>query len=319
MKSAVDISVIIPCYNSLQFVADAIDSVFRSTHASLEIIVVDDGSREPVEPYLTTRYPGVKNLKCIRQENRGLSGARNSGIRESSGEFLVFLDADDLILPDKLEKQLEFFRTHSDVDLVYSLSEWFTGNDPEQIFPVRFPVYEGKILSNLLFGNFIHVNSVMLPRKTVLDAGGFDEALKELEDWDLWLRLAIAEKSFACIPLILSKVRVHTGSMTTDQLKMNRTMVRVLLKNKPDILLKSRRQPGLKTDYYKAVLNFCLLAKQEKDFRKFYSEAFREIGPGFIVPGFKLLLKGIRSFFYTPVNQTTKELEHVWRDKKAAG
>ncbi len=319
MKGTVDISVIIPCYNSLQFVGDAIDSVLQSTISSFEILVVDDGSNEPVAPFLNDRYPNVGNLRCIRQENRGLSGARNTGIREALGEFLVFLDADDLILPDKLRVQLEFLRSNTTIHVVYSLSEWFKGDDPEQTFPVRFPIYEGDILANLLYGNFIHVNSVMIPKNLVIDAGGFDESFKELEDWDLWLRLAVSDFQFACVQQILSKVRVHAGSMTSDQLKMNRTMVRVLEKNKTAILKNSIRLPNIKAAFYKALLNFCLLANLQKAFRIYFLEANREVGSGFLLPGIKILLKRIRSVFYTPVNQTTKELEHVWKDNRAAG
>jgi len=319
MIATVDISVIIPCYNSLKFVADAIDSVLHSTISSYEILVVDDGSTEPVAPFLTIRYPNLGNLKCIRQENRGLSGARNTGIREAKGEFLVFLDADDLILPDKLKIQLEFLRSNPAIQVVYSQSEWFKGDDPNQTFPVRFPIYEGDILPNLLYGNFIHVNSIMISKNLVLAASGFDESFKELEDWDLWLRLSVQGMQFACIPSILSKVRVHASSMTSDQLKMNKAMVRVLLKNKSNILARYSSHNSMKIIFYDSLLQFCLMAKQKKICWKYLLEAFRTTGAGFIMPGLKFSLKWLRSLFFSPVNQTTKELEHVWNATEAAG
>jgi glycosyltransferase involved in cell wall biosynthesis len=315
-SAMVEVSVIIPCYNSVQFVADAIDSVLQSGFSSCEILVVDDGSTEPVEPYLKKKYPDVQKLHCIRQANRGLSGARNTGIAHAAGRYLVFLDADDIILPDKLSAQLDYLRSNPDIDIVYSYSEWFEAGDLQATFPVQFPVYEGQLLRHLLFGNFIHVNTILIPKEIVLEQGGFDESLRELEDWDLWLRLSLAGKTFGCIPRVLSKVRVHFGSMTSNQQKMNATMVRVLLKNKPLILHKSKTVPGLTKEYYTSLLNYCILAKQPKEFRKNFSEAFAALGAGFFYQGSKLLLKKIRSFFFTPVNQTTKELEHVWKDKK---
>ena len=319
MNAHVDISVIIPCFNSLLFVGDAIDSVFQSTISSFEILVVDDGSQEPVEPYLRARYPNAENLKCIRQENRGLSGARNTGIREAAGEFLVFLDADDLILPEKLNIQLQYLRANPAADIVYSMSEWFKENDPDHSFSVQFPIYEGDILTNLLYGNFIHVNSVMIPKKLVVEAGAFDESFKELEDWDLWLRLAIKSKNFACIRTILSKVRVHATSMTSNQLRMNNAMVRVMLKNKSGILTRHSSRNSIKICYYDALLQFCLLAKQKKTGWKFLLEAFRITGIGFSPKGLKFLLKWLRSLVYSPVNQTTKELEHVWNASGTKG
>lgn len=300
----------------MQFVADAIDSVLQSGFSSYEILVVDDGSTEPVEPYLKKKYPDVQKLHCIRQANRGLSGARNTGIAHALGRYLVFLDADDIILPDKLSAQLDYLRSNPDIDIVYSYSEWFEEGDLQATFPVKFPVYEGQLLRHLLFGNFIHVNTILIPKEIVLEQAGFDESLRELEDWDLWLRLSLAGKTFGCIPRVLSKVRVHFGSMTSNQQKMNATMVRVLLKNKPLILHKSKTVPGLTKEYYTSLLNYCILAKQPKEFRKNFTEALAALGVGFFYQGSKLLLKKIRSFFFTPVNQTTKELEHVWKDKK---
>lgn len=315
-SAMVEISVIIPCYNSLQFVADAIDSVLQSSFRSYEILVIDDGSTEPVEPHLTNKYPDVQNLHCIRQNNRGLSGARNTGIAHASGRYLVFLDADDIILPDKLSAQLNYLRSNPDIDIVYSYSEWFEAGDFQARFPVKFPVYEGQLLRHLLYGNFIHVNTILIPKEIVLEQGGFDESLRELEDWDLWLRLSLSDKTFGCIPSVLSKVRVHLGSMTSNQQKMNATMVRVLLKNKPLILHKSKTFPGLDKDYYISLLNYCILAKQSTAFRKNFTEALSVLGVGFFYQASKLLVKKIRSFFFTPVNQTTKDLEHVWKDKK---
>ncbi len=319
MTSNINISVIIPCYNSLKFIKDAIDSVLNSGWRNVEIIVVDDGSAEPVKPFLKENYPQLPNLYCIHQENRGLSGARNTGIRHSRGEYLVFLDADDILLPDKLQVQLEYLRANPATDIVYSLSEWFEHRDPNKILPVRFPVYEGDILQHLLFGNFIHVNSILVPKKMVQEQQGFDESLRELEDWDLWLRLAIAGKRFACIPQVLSRVRVHAGSMTSNQAKMNSTMVRVLLKNKAAILEQGNHRPGLQKAFYIALLNFCLLAGEGKTLGRIFLEAVRVLGLKFVFPGIKILLKLIRSLFITPVNQTTKELEHVWKDKRTVG
>src|ERR687890_1245755 len=93
------VSVVIPCYNQAHFLGEAIESVLAQSYKDFEIIVVDDGSPDNTSE-VAARYPGVR---CVRQENQGLAGARNTGIRESKGEYLVFLDADDRLLAEALE------------------------------------------------------------------------------------------------------------------------------------------------------------------------------------------------------------------------
>ncbi|KYP15145.1 glycosyltransferase [Flavihumibacter sp. CACIAM 22H1] len=311
------VSIIIPCYNSIEFVPDAIDAVLSTDYKNIEIIVVDDGSVEPVQPFLAEKYPECNALNCIRQPNKGLAGARNTGILQAKGDYLVFLDADDLIYPTKLSRQIDYFRNNPTVTVVYSLSEWFVGKDLQQRMPVNFPVYEGLILPNLLNGNFIHVNSAMVKRAAVLEAGLFDEQLRELEDWDLWLRLACRGGSFACIREVLSSVRLHYGSMTSNQAKMNKTMVRVLEKIRPELQFHFEKQQDLIPVYYTAYGNFILQARLNNKFWPAIKMAYNACGLRFLYPGCKLIIKYFRSFFFTPGNKTTEELEHVWnRDKK---
>ena len=100
------VSVIIPCYKQAGFLSDAIESVLAQTHPYVEIIVVDDGSPDNTSD-VALSYPGVR---CIRQENQGLSAARNTGIRESTGDFLVFLDADDRLTPSASRRGLHYLR-----------------------------------------------------------------------------------------------------------------------------------------------------------------------------------------------------------------
>src|SRR5919107_192619 len=102
------VSVVIPCYNQAHFLSEAIESVLAQTYPYFEIIVVDDGSTDNTSE-VAGRYSGVR---CIRQDNQGLSGARNSGLRHSKGEYLVFLDADDRLLPQALEVGLECLRAY---------------------------------------------------------------------------------------------------------------------------------------------------------------------------------------------------------------
>src|SRR5919199_424046 len=102
------VSVVIPCYNQAHFLGEAIESVLAQSHPHFEIVVVNDGSTDNTSE-VATRYPGVR---CIRQDNQGLSAARNSGLARSGGKYVVFLDADDRLLPEALEAGLECLKAH---------------------------------------------------------------------------------------------------------------------------------------------------------------------------------------------------------------
>src|ERR671912_965329 len=108
------VSVVIPCYNQAHFLGEAIESVLSQTYPHFEIVVVDDGSTDNTQE-VAARYPGVR---YIRQENQGLAGARNAGIRRSNGSYLVFLDADDRLLPEALEVGLEHLNAHPECAFV---------------------------------------------------------------------------------------------------------------------------------------------------------------------------------------------------------
>src|ERR687885_795015 len=108
------VSVVIPCYNQAHFLGEAIESVLAQSYPHFEIVVVDDGSTDNTSE-VAARYPGVR---CIRQNNQGVAAARNTGIRESNGSYLVFLDADDRLLPEALEVGLEQLKVHPECAFV---------------------------------------------------------------------------------------------------------------------------------------------------------------------------------------------------------
>ena len=108
------VSIVIPCYAQAHFLSEAIESVLAQTHPKTEIIVVDDGSPDNAAE-VVARYPGVL---CVRQENRGLAEARNTGFRASNGEYVVFLDADDRLTPNAIESHLSCFAKHSEAGFV---------------------------------------------------------------------------------------------------------------------------------------------------------------------------------------------------------
>ena len=185
------ITVIIPTYNYGRFIGETISSILAQTYENLEVIVVDDGSKDNTRQIVESFGEGVR---YIYQENAGVSAARNNGIRNSKGEFIAMLDADDIWLPYKLDKQMEFFEKNPSVGVVCCQTECIN-KDGEVLsrrnrkdHPDRKKLYE-----DLLFHNRVGGGSVGLIKKECFDKVGlFDERpeFKAVEDWDMWIKLA---------------------------------------------------------------------------------------------------------------------------------
>jgi glycosyltransferase involved in cell wall biosynthesis len=215
------VSVIIPAYNAASYIEDAVRSVLNQTYKKVEIIVTDDGSSDDIEDVL--RQFG-NQIHYIRQQNRGPSAARNTGIRAARGNYLCFLDADDTWKPEKLELQLGFMAANPDVGLVFSDEE--EANSDKIISPslLAKSLFYPEIVSQprlkeaatkLLIENFIPTSTVMTRRKCFDLAGFFDESLPVSEDRDMWLRIA-AQFGIACIPIPLGKKRAHDSNISSN-------------------------------------------------------------------------------------------------------
>ena len=182
------VSVIIPAYNAGQFIREALDSALAQTWQDTEIIVVDDGSPQ-LAAWVTLVYPG--RVTYVWKTNGGPASARNAGIRRSRGEFLAFLDADDVWEPDKLATQLAAFQQHPEAGMVYAaVRKIDEAGRPVASAPVRRP--SGRIAAELFMGNVIPTSTVVIRRKCLEAVGLFDESpeLISVEDYDLWLRFA---------------------------------------------------------------------------------------------------------------------------------
>jgi GT2 family glycosyltransferase len=207
------VSVIIAAYNAEQYLAEALDSVAAQTFQNFEVIVVDDGSTDRTADIVA----GYSQVHCLHQPNRGQPAARNAGIRAARGKYIAFLDADDLWLPSKLEKQVNFLMSHADVDWIYSDAIVVDAENRTAICKVgeRLTLHEGPILRELLLCSFIASPTPLIKREVFADAVLFDESpnAKIGEDWKMWLRIA-ERHPVAVIREALAVVRIHGQSMT---------------------------------------------------------------------------------------------------------
>jgi glycosyltransferase involved in cell wall biosynthesis len=201
------VSVIIPCFNQAQFLPDAIESVQAQTYAGHEIVVVDDGSPDNTAE-VVSRYPAVRYL---RQRNRGLAGARNTGIQCSRGSYLVFLDADDRLLPTHLERSLEGFQRRPDAAIVCGDYRLFGIDEAWHVHRCDpTPDHYG----TLLWTNFIGPpHAAMFRREVVYEVGMFREELRACEDLDLYLRIA-RRRPIHCHHQVVAEYRRHSTQMS---------------------------------------------------------------------------------------------------------
>ena len=200
------ISVVIPVYNAEKYIAETINSILSQTHTNLEIVAVDDGSKDSSVELLKTF--GEK-VRVIEQSNSGPAAARNRGVQEARGEWIAFIDSDDIWLPEKLEKQLAYTAPKyqwSYTDCVFMGGVNDGRRDSE--FSVK---HEGQILKHLVERNFIGTSSILIRRDLYLDEGGFDEKLKSIEDWEFWVRIA-AREAVGFINEAFVKYRIHPSS-----------------------------------------------------------------------------------------------------------
>jgi GT2 family glycosyltransferase len=230
------VSVIIPTHNRVRLLKASLESVLRQTHTSIEVIVVDDAGTEDVQALLT-QYDG--NIRYIRNEkNLGLAGTRNQGIAAASGDYIAFLDDDDLLEPTKIEKQVAILESNPEVDVVYC-GYYYLFEDEKPIYPnVTLP--EGEILKDLLLGCPILAHAPLIRPSCFERWGVFDATLRVCEDWELWQRFALHGCRFACVHEALCAYRQHGGNMTAK--------IEVWSKGHLVVLDRAFSMPGLPAD-----------------------------------------------------------------------
>lgn len=268
------VTVVIPSYNRAQYIGETIESVFAQTYYNIEIIVIDDGSTDNTEEAVAKYVPRVRYVK---QENAERGASRNHGLRLANGEFIVFLDSDDLLLPDKIEEDLILFKENPSIGLVYTdiLIIDAEGNPIKQI---KRPGYAGKITEKLLEDNFISIGAHLIRTQLVRDIGGFREErqLSGSEDWEMWVRLSTITE-FAYLSRATAKIRTHLANTMNNAEGMSRSMNYALdLVSKSKYLNTKQKLLLGKTKAYMSLINainYCSSNEKEKTLF-FLKEAF---------------------------------------------
>ena len=216
------VSIVIPCYNQGRFLAEAIESARRQAYPHIEIVVVDDGSTDQTAS-IAQRYSGVT---YIAQTNSGAAAARNAGLEESRGEYVIFLDADDRLLPHAVTSSVDYLSVHPDHAFVTGHVGLITEEGASRGVPSQTHA-EGGGYRELLLENYIWTSGVVMYRRSALDlAGGFDASAGGSTDFELNLRLA-RRFAYGCHHQVVLEYRRHPASISADAAAMLRSSVSV--------------------------------------------------------------------------------------------
>ncbi len=202
-----DISIIIPCYNTEPgFISEAIDSVKKYTGSySYDIVIVDDGSTNPATISFLENINDA-GIRIIRQQNKGLAGARNTGVANTQSEYVLYLDSDDRIKPEFIDTGINALKANEKNGVAYANADAFGDGSRTNFTALPFDI------TTLILQN--HVPScVVMRRKAWDDVGGFDERLRKYEDWELWVRMHKAGWKFCFIQEPMFDYRIQQNSL----------------------------------------------------------------------------------------------------------
>ncbi|MGB3693669.1 MAG: glycosyltransferase [Spirulinaceae cyanobacterium] len=287
------ISVIIPAYNAEKTIQLTINSVLQQTWSDFEILVIDDGSNDSTLDKIATIAD--KRIKVLSQQNRGVSASRNLGISLAKGEYIAFLDADDLWQPNKLKEQLEALKNNPQAAVAYSWTDYIDESG-SFLHPGEHKTLNGNVYQEILVHNFVENGSNPLIKKAALqEVGNFDECLAYGEDWELWTRLA-AKYNFVVLPCTHILYRMGSNSASSNLVKMEKQGLEVIEKmfcNAPSSFGYLKRQSI--SNFYQYLL-----------FRVLEGEMSRVKG----IQAFKFLFKAWQSNFWL-IKQRSKLISVV--------
>ena len=262
------VSVIIPTYNRANLIGGAIESVLNQTYQDFEIIVIDDGSTDNTEGIVKS-FNNFKIRYISHGDNRGVSAARNTGIKTCQGEYIAFLDSDDEWLPEKLDQQIKVFQNaSSEVGAVYSEVIYMDENGKNINKKYYNPQKEGYIYEDLLVRNYVSTSALLIKKECFDRAGLFDVSLNFHEDWDMWIRIAKFYR-FIFTKVPLARYRQHTKQITKDLELKNIAEQRIIIKYTPEL---EKRKKVLSQYYFRLGNRFCHMGKT-KEGRRYLCKA----------------------------------------------
>lgn len=236
------VSVVIPCYKQARYVGEAIESVLNQTYPHFEIIVVDDGSPDNTAE-VVGRYP---EARYVRQENQGVAAARNTGLKASTGRYVIFLDADDRLMPEALEANLGCLKAHPECVLVAGRVRSIDADG--RLLPTTYdPLVEQDHYLHLLRNNYIWMPGSAMYRREVFDRVGlFNGSRSPSEDYDMYMRVA-RQFPIRCHEKIVAEYRQHGLNASGNPERMLRATMTVYRAQRPFVKGDQRLEEAYQT------------------------------------------------------------------------
>jgi len=242
------VSIIIPCYNYGWLLNETLESVLAQLHQNWECFIVDDGSTDSTRDVALQYAARDQRFHYLYQENKGLSAARNLGLQAAQGIYIQLLDADDLLVADKLAIQIDFLNAHPEVDIVYGEARYFLHTNPRQLsrsFDMKdqawmVPLHGAglPIIEKFIDSNRLVVSAPLFKSSLLKKVGLFTPALRSMEDWEFWLRCAMAGACFHydSNPDTMTLIRVHASSLSQNNPRMLSHMISIREKLQKQLL-----------------------------------------------------------------------------------
>jgi len=284
-KSTALLSIIIPCFNQAIYLHDCLDSILQQSFSDWEAIVVNDGSSDDTNNVAKTYCQKDSRIKLIEKQNGGLSSARNFGIQHATGDWLLFLDADDMLMNHHFQEAAQLISSKPDVNLIQT-GYHHMNEDGKQILHSVMPSNNQDLLPTILTQNIGPVHTLIVRRSIILKMQGFDETLNSCEDWDMWIRVAKFGIKKESINKALVGYRLASNSMSRNAERMYKALTEVANRAiKKDSRLSDtlpgnrdytvNTLPGIKNSLLKCLGLSIMQGKIEESLRLFQDETAR--------------------------------------------
>ena len=220
------VSVILPAYNAEKYIKEAVDSILGQTFTDFELIIINDCSKDSTEQILLS-YTDPRLVYVKNEQNLGVAGTLNKGLSLAKGTYIARMDADDISLPQRFEKQVAYLDAHEKVAVLGTAVELFGEGMPPQVR--QFSQVPEQMKVDLFFSCGLAHPSIMMRTEVIRKLGGYDMAFEGLEDYELWCRVA-REHQVTTLPEVLFRYRVHPGQVTKNPSEEYLTRMRKLKK-----------------------------------------------------------------------------------------
>ena len=213
MSDSPEVTVILPAYNAEKYIREAVDSIRSQTYDDYEVVAVDDGSTDSTGEILDELAADFSKMTVIHQENRGLAAARNAALASMKGQYVALLDSDDIWLPDKLKRCMDFLKSNPDISIVYTPMDPFDSETGERMEGHSKKCHSGWLTEKIFMSIFVHDPAAVFHRRVTDTCGGFDESIPVSVGNEFWLRVS-TRFEFGLIDESLALRRWSESSLT---------------------------------------------------------------------------------------------------------